>query len=70
MCTLLHSYNLKFKFLQSPIQWNVDFAIVDERENNGMREQSHELGAFISKLRLANDEMSFKTYIQMEGEEV
>jgi hypothetical protein len=37
-------------FLQSPIQWNVDFALVDERENNRMREESHELGALISKL--------------------
>jgi hypothetical protein len=35
-----------------------------------MREQSHELGALISKLRLGDDEMSFETYIQMEGEEI
>jgi hypothetical protein len=33
-----------------------------------MREQSHELGALISKLRLGDDEVSFETYIQMEGE--
>jgi hypothetical protein len=35
-----------------------------------MREQSHELGALISKLRLGDDEMSFDSYIQMEGEEI
>jgi hypothetical protein len=34
-----------------------------------MREESHELGALVSKLRLGDDEMSFKTNIQMEGEE-
>ena len=35
-----------------------------------MQEESHELGALISKLRLGDDEMSFETYIQMEGEEI
>jgi len=35
-----------------------------------MREESHELGALISNLRLGDDEMSIKTYIQMEGEEI
>jgi hypothetical protein len=35
-----------------------------------MREESHELGALISNLRLGGDEMSIKTYIQMEGEEL
>jgi hypothetical protein len=35
-----------------------------------MREESHELGALISKLRLSDDEMSIETYIQMEGEEI
>jgi hypothetical protein len=35
-----------------------------------MREESHELGALISKLRLDHDEMSFETYIHMEGEEI
>jgi len=35
-----------------------------------MREESHELGALISKLRLGVDEMSFKTYIKMEGDEI
>ena len=34
-----------------------------------MREESHKLGGLISKLRLGDDEMSFKTYIHMEGEE-
>jgi hypothetical protein len=34
-----------------------------------MREESHELGALISKLRLGDDEMSFETYIHIEGEE-
>jgi hypothetical protein len=47
------------------MQWNVDFALVD-----GNGEESHELGAMISKLRLGDDEMSFETYIQMEGEEI
>jgi hypothetical protein len=35
-----------------------------------MREESHELGALISKLRLGDDGMSIETYIQMEGEEI
>ena len=52
-----------------PATWNVDFALVDEREKNRMREESHELGALISKLRLGDDEMSIETYIQMKGEE-
>jgi hypothetical protein len=69
LCTLLYSCTLQFNLLQSPIQRNVDFALVDEREKNIMREESHELGALIS-LRLGDDEMSFKTYIQMEGEEI
>ena len=34
-----------------------------------MQEESNELGALISKLRLGDDEMSIETYIQMEGEE-
>ena len=63
LCTLLHSCSLQFNLLQSPIQWNVDFALVDEREKNRMLEESHELGALISKLRLGDDEMSFDTYI-------
>ena len=32
--------------------WNVDFALVDERETNKMQEESNELGAMISKLQL------------------
>jgi hypothetical protein len=35
-----------------------------------MREESNELGAKISKLRLGDDEMSIETYIHMEGEEI
>ena len=35
-----------------------------------MWEESHELGALISKLRLGDDEISFETYIHMEGEEI
>jgi hypothetical protein len=58
LCTLLHSCSLKFSFPQSPIEWNVDFALVDDQHNNIMREQSHELGALlISKLRLVDDEI-------------
>ena len=53
-----------------PTTWNVDFALVDEREKNRMREKSYELGALISKLRLGDDEMSIETYIFMEGEEI
>ena len=53
-----------------PVTWNVDFALVDEREKNRMREESEELGALISKLRLGDDEMSIETYIQVEGEEI
>ena len=52
------------------VTWNVDFALVDEREKNRMQEESYKLGALISKLRLGDDEMSIKTYIQMEGEEI
>ena len=50
-----------------PTAWNVDFALVDGRENNKMREELEELGALISKLRLGDDEMSIETYIQMKG---
>jgi hypothetical protein len=53
-----------------PTIWNVDFALVDEREKNRMREESDELGALILKLQLGDDEMSIETYIQMEGEEI
>jgi hypothetical protein len=53
-----------------PITWAVDFALVDEREKNRMREESEVLGALISKLRLGDDEMSIETYIQTEGEEI
>ena len=35
-----------------------------------MQEESNELGTLISKLRLGDDEMSMKTYIQMEREEI
>ena len=53
-----------------PTTWNVDFALVDERERNTMREEYDELGTLISKLRLDDDEMSIETYIHMEGEEI
>ena len=43
--------------------WNVDFALVDEREKIRMEEGSNELGALILKLRLGDDEMSIETYI-------
>ena len=46
-----------------PATYNVDFALVDEREKNRMQENSYELGALISKLRLGDDEMSIETYI-------
>ena len=32
--------------------WNVDFALVDEREKNRMQEEPYELGALISKLQI------------------
>ena len=51
------------------VTWNVDFALIDEREKNRMQKESYELGALISKLRSGGDEMSIETYIQMEGEE-
>jgi hypothetical protein len=35
-----------------------------------MQEETHELGALISKLRLGDDDMLFETYIQMEGEDI
>jgi hypothetical protein len=50
-----------------PATWN---AQVDEREKNTMREESNELGALISKLRLGDDDMSIETYIQTEGEKI
>jgi hypothetical protein len=53
-----------------PTTWNVDFALVDEREKNRMREGSNELGALISKLQLGDGEMLIETCIHMEGEEI
>jgi hypothetical protein len=53
-----------------PATWNVNFALVDEREKNRMREELNELGALISKLQLGDDAMSIKTYIKMEREEI
>ena len=35
-----------------------------------MQKESGELDALISKLQLGDDEMSTKTYIHMEGEEI
>ena len=35
-----------------------------------MQEESNELGALISKLRLGDEEMSMKTYIQMVREKI
>jgi hypothetical protein len=32
-----------------PTTWSIDFALVNEREKNIMREESDELGALISK---------------------
>jgi hypothetical protein len=46
-----------------PTTWNVDFALVDEREKNKMQEDPYELVALNSKLRLGDDEMSIETYI-------
>jgi hypothetical protein len=53
-----------------PTTWNVDFALVDEREENKMQEELDEFGALISKLPLGDDEMSIETYIQMKGEAI
>ena len=53
-----------------PATWNVDFALVGEREKNRMQKESCELGALISKLQFGDDEMSTETYIHMEGEEI
>ena len=47
--------------------WNVDFALVDEREESRMQEKSDELDAMISKLRLGDDEMSIEAYIRGKG---
>ena len=52
-----------------PATWNVDYALVDEREKNKMQKDSNEFGAQISKLQLGDDEMSIETYNQMEWEE-
>ena len=35
-----------------------------------MQKESYELGALISKLHLGDDEMSTKSYILMEGDEI
>ena len=48
-----------------PTTRNVVFALVDEREKNKMQEESDELGAMISKLRLGDDAMSIETYIHI-----
>jgi hypothetical protein len=53
-----------------PATWNFDFALVDEREKNKMREELDDLGALISKLQLGDDDILIETYIQMEGEEL
>ena len=53
-----------------PATWNVDFALVDEREKKRNQEGSDELGALISNLRLGDDEMSIETYIHMEGKDI
>ena len=53
-----------------PATWNVGFALVYEREKNRMQDESYELGALISNLRLVDDEMSIEIYIQMEGEKI
>ena len=45
------------------VEWNFDFAIVDEREKNRMQKTPNELGALISKLQLGDDEMWIETYI-------
>ena len=37
--------------------WNVDFGLVDKREENRMQEESNKLDALISKLRLDDEEM-------------
>ena len=37
--------------------WNVDYALVDERENNKMQEDPNKLGVLITKLRLDDEEM-------------
>ena len=39
-------------------------------EKDKMHKESYELSALISKLRLGDDEMSIKTYIQMEGKDI
>ena len=52
------------------VAWNVDFALVDERGKNRLQEESNELGALTWKLRLGDDEISIKIYIQMKGEEI
>ena len=50
-----------------PRTWNVDFAMVDEREKNKMQKESYELGALTSKLQMGDDEMPIETSVQMEG---
>ena len=53
-----------------PVTYNVDFALVDEREKNRMQTKIDELGALISKLRSSDDEMLIETSVHTEREEI
>ena len=53
-----------------PTTWNVEFSLVDERGNNRLQEESDELGALISKLRLGDVEIFTETYILIKKEEI
>ena len=51
-----------------PTTWNINIALVDEREKDIMQKESYKIGAMISKL--GDDEMSIETSIQMKGKEI
>ena len=55
--------------MDPPTKYNIDFALVDGRQEIRMQKESYELGVLISKLQLGDDEMSIETYIQMKGED-
>ena len=42
-----------------PVTWNIDFALVDDREKNIMPKESYDykVGAMVSKLQLGDDEL-------------
>jgi hypothetical protein len=53
-----------------PTTWNVDCALIDEREKNRTREESDELGALISKSDWVMMRCQLTLTFKMEREEI